>query len=116
MTFGQSITTVFRKYAEFSGVASRSEYWWWFLFSVIVSLATGALWDGLSIAWSVAILLPSLAVAVRRLRDAGYHWGWLFLLLVPLIGTIVVIVFLVQPSKTSQPVADMPLGRVEPEV
>ena len=116
MSFGQSITTVFRKYAEFTGRASRSEYWWWFLFSLIVSLATGAIWDGLSVAWSLAILLPSLAVAVRRLRDAGYHWGWLFLLLVPLVGAIIVIVFLAQPSKVQESESEMIPGRLEPEV
>ena len=114
MSFGQSITTVFRKYAEFSGVASRSEYWWFALFSVLVSLATGALWDGLSVAWGIAVLLPSLAVSVRRLRDAGYHWGWLFLALLPLIGAVILIVFLSQPSRVA-PVIEIP-GRVPPEV
>lgn len=114
MSFGQAITTVFRKYAEFTGVATRSEYWWWFLFTVLVSLATGAIWDGLSVAWSIAVLLPSLAVGVRRLRDAGYHWGWLFISLVPIVGLIILIVFLTQPSKAQE--VEQPLGRLEPEV
>ncbi len=99
MSFGQSISIVFRKYADFKGVASRSEYWWWILFVVLVGIATGAIWDGLNVAWNIAVLLPTLAVGVRRLRDAGYHWGWIFLGLVPLVGGIVLIVFFTQPSK-----------------
>ena len=106
MSFGQSISTVFRKYADFKGVASRSEYWWWILFVVLVGIAAGAIWDGLNAAWNIAVLLPSLAVGVRRLRDAGYHWGWIFLSLVPIIGGIVLIVFLTQPSKPTVVEAD----------
>jgi uncharacterized membrane protein YhaH (DUF805 family) len=98
MTFGQAIGTVFRKYAEFEGRARRSEFWWFVLFSVLVSLALGALWDGLSIAWGFAVLLPSLAVGIRRLRDAGFAWPMIFLVLIPLVGLIIVIVLWAQRS------------------
>lgn len=98
MTFGQAISTVFGKYAEFEGRARRSEFWWFALFSVLVSLALGALWDGLSIAWGFAVLLPSLAVSVRRLRDAGFAWPMIFLVLIPVVGIIIVIVLLAQRS------------------
>ena len=87
MSFGEAIQTVFRKYAEFMGRAARDEFWWWALFNVLVVGALnlfnvirigdnaylGSLLAGL---WGIAVLLPSLAVAVRRLRDAGYGWGW----------------------------------------
>lgn len=113
MTFGQAISSVFSKYAQFGGIASRSEYWWWTLFSVLVSLGLATVETAingqsnvtvLSSLWSLAILLPSLAVGVRRLRDAGYPWGYLFLALIPLVGAIILIVLLCQQSKTAVPV------------
>jgi uncharacterized membrane protein YhaH (DUF805 family) len=112
MTFVDSIKTVFAKYADFHGVASRSEFWWWWLFSMIVSSALvtlgnamggGQTGQNLAQLWSLAVLLPSLAVAVRRLRDAGHHWANLFWALVPLAGIIVLIIFWIQPSKTAAP-------------
>ena len=114
MNFGQAISSGFRNYAVFIGRASRSEYWWWILFVVLVGLATAAIWDGLGTAWNIAVLVPSLGLGVRRLRDAGYRWGWIFLLLVPIVGSIVLIVFLTQPSKPVENV--VPQGRVEPEL
>ena len=120
MTFFESIKTVFRKYAEFGGRASRSEFWWFALFSAIVSTALNALnvrtggpgfyedglWTGSTIflgsslagLWSLAVLLPSLAVTVRRLRDAGRRWTELFWLLLPIVGAIILIVHLCDPS------------------
>ncbi|MBU1586855.1 MAG: DUF805 domain-containing protein [Actinobacteria bacterium] len=130
MTFFESIKTVFRKYAEFGGRASRSEFWWFALFSALVSMALSALnirtggaygfdyGDGtygfgamrdlmsntillgssLSGLWSIAVLLPSLAVTVRRLRDAGRRWTELFWVLLPIAGIIVLIVHLCDRS------------------
>lgn len=98
MSFGQAIGTVFRKYAEFQGRASRPEFWWFVLFSGIVFLGLGALSDGLSGAWVFAVLLPSLAVSVRRLRDAGFAWPMIFLGLIPLVGIIILIALYAQRS------------------
>jgi uncharacterized membrane protein YhaH (DUF805 family) len=122
MTFFESIKTVFRKYAEFGGRATRSEFWWWTLFSTLVSAALNALsvpmygvmysrmldygpaftngYSSFSFAglWGIAVLLPTLAVTVRRLRDAGRNWTELFWLLLPLAGLIVLIVRLCEPS------------------
>ncbi len=117
MTFGESIKTVFKKYAEFNGTASRSEYWWWALLSFLIGLPAQVLSRAIDynenvglllvagfvsllyLGWALATLVPSLAVAVRRLRDAGYHWAWLFIALIPIVGTIILIVFLASPSK-----------------
>jgi uncharacterized membrane protein YhaH (DUF805 family) len=55
-------------------------------------------------AWALAVLLPGLAVNVRRLRDAGYGWGHLFWLLIPLAGIIIIAVLCAQPSRDSLPV------------
>jgi len=111
MDFGQAITSGFSNYARFGGTASRSEYWWWTLFVVLVSLAFNVI-DGisgqdgvgaLSTLWSLGTLLPSLALAVRRLRDAGYSWAYLFLLLIPFVGAIILIVLLCQPNTALAP-------------
>lgn len=115
MSLGQSIQTVFTKYAEFRGTAGRSEFWWWILFTAVVSAALGSLpvWglnfsDGISVVssssslaglWSLAVLLPSLAVTVRRLRDGGYRWRHIFWLLLPVAGMIVLIVLCAQPTR-----------------
>lgn len=106
----------FQKYATFSGRASRSEYWWWTLANAVVFVALYALIIGFGLAtaerpgdlgagaipfvvllivWWLAILVPSIAITVRRLHDAGYS-GWLYLLaLIPSIGGIILIVFCV---------------------
>ena len=116
MSFGEAIQTVFRKYAEFTGRATRAELWWWALFNLLVAAALnlfnvirigenaylGSLLAGL---WGIAVLLPSLAVAVRRLRDAGYGWANLFFILVPIAGIVVLATLLAQPTKTPAPAA-----------
>ncbi|WP_157155732.1 DUF805 domain-containing protein [Diaminobutyricimonas sp. LJ205] len=106
MNFGQAIASGFRNYVNFSGYARRSEFWFWTLFTALVSLVTNFVdpvtyWgdsSALNSLWSLAVLLPSLAVSVRRLRDSGNHWAWLFIVLVPLAGWIILIVLFCQPS------------------
>ena len=104
---------VLKKYAVFSGRAQRAEFWYFALFSGIVSVvlsimdflisggATGSsgILAGL---YSLAIILPSLGVNVRRLHDTDRSGWWLLIVLVPLIGVIVLIVFYVQDSQASE--------------
>ena len=108
MTFLQSIRAVFRKYADFTGTAARSEFWWWVLFSTLVSTAIDIIADAatdsdspIGALWALAVLLPSLAVAVRRLRDAGFSWRYLFWLLLPIAGFIITAVLCAQPPTRS---------------
>lgn len=111
MNLAEAISTCLRKYVDFRGVASRSEFWWWTLFTILVSIAI-SIADGvartqlLANLWALAVLLPGLAVSVRRLRDGGHSWGWLFISLVPIVGTVILIVFYCQPGKSvaQQPV------------
>lgn len=99
MTFIDSIRTCFTKYADFKGCASVSEFWWWVLFTFIASAALGVFSDKASAVFSIATLLPSIAVGARRLHDTNRS-GWLQLLwLIPVIGWIVLIVFFVQDGK-----------------
>ena len=101
---------VLKKYAVFDGRARRSEYWYFVLFSLIVSVVL-SLFDGiigtltglqvgpLGSIYGLAVLLPSIAVAVRRLHDTNRSGWWLLLALVPLVGGFVLIWFLAQDSE-----------------
>jgi len=95
---------VLKKYAVFSGRASRTEYWMFFLFNIIIAILLGVI-EGLigspgvvGLLYGLAVLIPSIAVGVRRLHDTDRTGWWLLIGLVPLIGLIVLIVFLVQAS------------------
>lgn len=99
MSFGTAIATGFQKYSTFTGVSSRPEFWWFQLFLVLVSAGANAIWAPLGFLWVLAVAVPYLASGVRRLRDAGLPWGLIFIGLVPVVGTIVVIVLWTQPSK-----------------
>ncbi len=96
----QSIKQCFQKYADFNGRAKRPEYWWFALFCFIVSMALGIVGDTISLAFSLVTLLPSLAVGTRRLHDINKS-GWFQLLwLIPILGWLVLIYFLVQEGST----------------
>ncbi|PQO99280.1 DUF805 domain-containing protein [Massilia phosphatilytica] len=102
MTFIESIQTCFQKYASFDGTARRSEYWWFALFILIASLILGQISTTLSIVFSLATLLPSIAAATRRLHDTDRSGWWQLLYFLPLIGAIVLIVFLAQDSRPNR--------------
>lgn len=113
---------VLKKYLVFSGRASRSEYWYFVLFNIIVSAILTAIdiaigsgtaetaMSGdagvsmsvnmgiLSGIYSLAVLLPSLGVSVRRLHDTNHSGWWLLIAFIPVIGAIVLLVFLVKDS------------------
>ena len=103
MSFTESITTVFGKITVFDGRASRPEFWWWYLFVIIVNVAVSLLETligtrgsmGLGIIGfivSIVFLIASLSVGCRRLHDTGKS-GWLQLLLLVPCGNIVLIIF-----------------------
>ena len=92
-------------YADFTGRARRSEYWYFVLFNFIVSiligLSLGVIAGLLNVPalvylaylWSLAVFIPSLAVSVRRLHDIGRSGWWLLLSLIPLVGAIILIIW-----------------------
>jgi uncharacterized membrane protein YhaH (DUF805 family) len=103
MDFGQAIKTCLDKYATFSGRATRSEYWYFFLFLVIVNIVASFLdsiifgdMPVLYLIATLALLVPSIAAGVRRLHDTDKSGWWLLVGLIPVIGTIVLIVFFCQ--------------------
>ena len=97
MNFTQAISTCFAKYATFSGRASRSEFWWFFLFQILVSIAASIFGDVASGLVSLAFLLPALAVGARRLHDIGKS-GWWQLIMLTGIGLLLLIYWWVQPA------------------
>ena len=99
MTFQESIRTCFTKYVDFNGRASRSEYWWFALFIFVVSVLLRAVSVNLSALFSLAVLLPAIAAAARRLHDTNRSGWWQLIAFIPVIGTIVLIVFLAQESR-----------------
>lgn len=106
MGFGDAIRSVLSKYATFTGRALRSEYWWWTLFVVLLQIATSVV-DAvifgieensiqlLTLLVSLALFLPGLAVTVRRLHDTGHSGWWVLIAFVPIIGWIVLLVWMV---------------------
>jgi uncharacterized membrane protein YhaH (DUF805 family) len=84
-------------YAQFSGRASRSEYWWFYLFTVLATAAAGQLGTAVSGLASIFFFLPSLALIVRRLHDVGRSGKW-FLLVFTIVGILVVFYWLIKDS------------------
>lgn len=111
MSFAEAIRSVLSKYATFSGRAMRSEYWWWALFALLVSIGASAIdefvfdigsRDGepglglLSLLVSLALLIPNLAVAARRLHDIDRSGWWLLIGLVPILGILLLLWWFIQ--------------------
>lgn len=101
MQFQDSIKTCLNKYATFDGRASRSEYWWFILFHFIVSAVAAALSDNIYYAVVIGLFLPSIAVGVRRLHDRDKSGWWMLLVFLPLIGSIILIVWYCQRGTES---------------
>jgi uncharacterized membrane protein YhaH (DUF805 family) len=100
MSITDAVTTCLTKYVDFSGRARRSEYWWFalalFVVSLVVSLFGSVVHARtiLSDLFSLAVFLPSLAVSVRRLHDTDRSGWWYLLVLIPVVGWIILIVFM----------------------
>jgi uncharacterized membrane protein YhaH (DUF805 family) len=110
MGFGESIQSFFTNYVKFTGRARRSEYWFITLFLALTSIGATVIdgvlfagdiddflldggWGPVGVLWLLAVLLPSIAVLVRRLHDSDKSAWWILIILVPLAGVIVLFVF-----------------------
>jgi uncharacterized membrane protein YhaH (DUF805 family) len=94
MTFSEAVKSGFDHYATFTGRASRPAYWWWFLFGVLVGIAANII-DAIIGSFGVisglaglALFLPGLAVGVRRLHDIDKSGWWILILLIPIVGFV----------------------------
>jgi uncharacterized membrane protein YhaH (DUF805 family) len=114
------VLEVFSKYADFSGRARRKEYWYWYLFNLLISIFivvvslvitppygtgtdNGIGWLGLfiylvAIIYSLGVIIPNLAVTVRRLHDTNRSGWWYFISMVPFIGGIILLIYLIEDS------------------
>lgn len=99
---------MWRHYADFSGRTTVRGYWMAFLFNWLATMVLSIfariipVLGILSYIYTLAVLIPSLAIAVRRLRDGGNGWGWIFINFVPLVGFIIYIVKLCKASVPEQ--------------
>lgn len=112
MSFQDAVRTCLQnKYADFGGRARRSEYWFFVLFTIIVSVVANALNNAVNLPTfgsgqtllgsvaSLALLLPSLSVAIRRLHDTGRSGLWFLLVFIPVLGWIALLIFYTQDSR-----------------
>ena len=104
MSLTEAIQSVFQKYAVFTGRARRSEYWYWTLFNICVSMliyavASYAKMPILSSIWAIAVFIPSLAVAIRRLHDIGKSGYYYLFVLIPIVGPIILIIWFTKDSE-----------------
>ena len=108
----------FKGYVDFTGRSTRSEYWWILLTNMILLVpfysayfkvlanprneAALVALGGIAIIYMIfglALILPMLALTVRRLRDAGFHWALIFIIFIPMVGPLVLLVLLAMPTK-----------------
>jgi len=108
MNFQQAIASGFSNYVNFAGRAARSEYWYWTLFVVLVSIATNILdiaifpdnvVTPITSIFSLAVLLPGIAVSIRRLHDLD-RTGWWLLIVFTIIGIILLIIWFCMKGTT----------------
>lgn len=111
MNFVQAIKSGYQGYVKFSGRSSRSEFWYWTLFQIVVSIIISFVEGGghtdvaggmvnanyqagpIALVWSLANLLPGIAVSIRRMHDIDRSGWWLFIACIPLVGWIILIVW-----------------------
>lgn len=99
MTFTESIEQCFKKYATFEGTASRSEFWWFMLFLIVAGAVIGYVSEPVGLLFNLGTIVPSFAAGCRRLHDTDRSGWWQLLWFVPVIGWIVLLVFLVQDTR-----------------
>lgn len=98
-------TVVFKNYVNFEGRATRPEYWWFTLAYAIVNIIlsliprVGTILSGIL---GLAVLIPSIGVGVRRLHDINKSGWWLLISLIPIVGAIILILWLVKPSDNGE--------------
>lgn len=107
VTFKEAVVKAIQQnYCNFSGRASRSEFWWFYLFCIVIGWVINLVFMSSETAnyivsgvFSLALLLPNLGLAVRRLHDIGKSGWWLFLAFIPVVGIIILIVWWCKESQ-----------------
>lgn len=130
MNFKQAVTSVFNNYATFAGRAPRSEYWWWVLFTIVLSWVTGfadgllfneyalfhyeqtPLFTPITSLSGLLLFIPTIAVGVRRFHDLGRTGWWLLLVLTGIGALITTIWFMFRGTTGANEYGPDPLGGV----
>lgn len=99
MNFVDAIKSGFSNYVGFRGRASRSEYWYWVLFVVLGAIGLAVISLDVSNIFVLGVFLPYVAMSTRRLHDIGKSGWWQLLGFIPLIGSLVLLYWAVQPSE-----------------
>ncbi len=116
MDIQQAVKTVLASYAKFEGRSGRSEYWWWVLAYVIAYIAAyivgsivgaGELLAGLL---AIGLLIPNIAVSVRRFHDIGKSGWWCLLFIIPIVNLIVWLIFFTKVSEGPNQYGEGPQG------
>lgn len=116
MTMMEAVSKVLSNYSNFSGRAARPEFWWWVLAFILLQIATSIVDSAiiapllgldpfapgtgqpLSLLVTLALLVPYVAVSVRRLHDTGRSGWWFLVGVIPIIGPLVLLIWYVQPG------------------
>lgn len=104
MNIQQAVKTVLSNYAKFEGRSGRAEFWWWilayFVAYVVVAMVSRALGMGgwLALIYWLAVIVPTVAVGIRRFHDIGKSAIWVILLFIPIVNIIIALIFLTKPS------------------
>ena len=108
MGFAEAVTSAFTRFIDFSTRSSRSEYWWFFLFYFVVNIVVNVA-DMMVIGSGIpqlivllVFLIPTLAVTVRRLHDVGRSGWWIFIALVPVVGFLIILYWMVIGGEDSE--------------
>ena len=109
MDFQTAVKTCFQKYTDFSGRASRSEFWWFILAEVVVLIVASLIHQIVYLIAALGFLLPVLAAGSRRLHDIGKRGWFQLLMIIPLVN-LVLIYFFVQPSQPEANAYGQPPG------
>jgi uncharacterized membrane protein YhaH (DUF805 family) len=92
---------VLRRAFDFNTRSTRAEFWWFWLFQILIAVAIIIILPALSTLFSLIMLIPDIAVSIRRLHDIGKSGWWLLALFIPLLGAIILIVFWIKASEQS---------------
>ena len=98
MNIVEATKLFFTRYTDFNGRSRRREYWWSSLSISIIGAIVSVILGDLAFIWSLAILVPGIAVSVRRLHDIGKSGWWYLIGLVPLVGLIILLVWMCKDS------------------
>ncbi len=99
-----AFSSAWQRSFDYTGRSDRGDFWWFVLANIIIDVvlliasSISTFFGWIFSIWIVATIVPSLSLTVRRLRDAGKHWAWIFIQLIPLVGLIWTIYLMVQPS------------------